>query len=85
MSARVSNCSCPSRVCSGSVLSETDAYDSPRSADEFDSELERLNVSLVLENQSLQSENRQLSSLLKDYEGTLEAVMAKFRAHAVSV
>ena len=52
-------------------------------AEEFDSELERLNVSLVLENQSLQAENRQLSGLLKDYEGTLEAVMAKFRAHAV--
>lgn len=36
----------------------------------------------MLENQSLQAENRQLSGLLKDYEGTLEAVMAKFRAHA---
>lgn len=52
-------------------------------AEEFESELERLNVSLVLENQGLQHENRQLSILLKDYEGTLEAVMAKFRAHAV--
>lgn len=39
-------------------------------------------MNLVLENQSLQQENRQLSGLLKDYEGTLEAVMAKFRAHA---
>ncbi|KAI5480752.1 hypothetical protein MNV49_007158 [Pseudohyphozyma bogoriensis] len=52
------------------------------SQEEFESELERLNVSLVLENQGLQQENRQLSVLLKDYEGTLEAVMAKFRAHA---
>ncbi|GAA6000114.1 hypothetical protein JCM10207_006058 [Rhodosporidiobolus poonsookiae] len=52
------------------------------SQEEFDSELEKLNVSLVLENQTLQQENRQLSSLLKDYEGTLEAVMGKFRAHA---
>lgn len=42
-----------------------------------------MNVSLVLENQALQQENRGLSSLLKDYEGTLEAVMGKFRAHAV--
>ncbi|KAL8293587.1 hypothetical protein RQP46_000288 [Phenoliferia psychrophenolica] len=50
--------------------------------EEFDSELERLNVSLVLENQALQQENRQLSVLLKDYEGTLETVMGKFRAHA---
>ncbi|GAA5920537.1 hypothetical protein JCM1841_003474 [Sporobolomyces salmonicolor] len=52
------------------------------SKEEFDSELERLNVSLVMENQALQQENRQLSSLLKDYESTLEAVMGKFRAHA---
>ncbi|GAA6058424.1 hypothetical protein JCM3770_000465 [Rhodotorula araucariae] len=52
------------------------------SQEEFESELERLNVSLVKENQALQQENRQLSSLLKDYESTLEAVMGKFRAHA---
>lgn len=53
------------------------------SDEHFDSELERFNVSLVQENLALQTENRQLSVLLKDYEGTLEAVMAKFRAHAV--
>ncbi|GAA5921793.1 hypothetical protein JCM3775_001821 [Rhodotorula graminis] len=52
------------------------------SQEEFESELEKLNVSLVMENQALQQENRQLSSLLKDYESTLEAVMGKFRAHA---
>jgi len=52
-------------------------------AEDFESELEKLNVSLVMENQALQQENRQLSSLLKDYESTLEAVMGKFRAHAV--
>ncbi|GAA5910595.1 hypothetical protein JCM8208_007443 [Rhodotorula glutinis] len=52
------------------------------SQEEFELELEKLNVSLVMENQALQQENRQLSSLLKDYESTLEAVMGKFRAHA---
>ncbi|GAA5833432.1 hypothetical protein JCM9279_001521 [Rhodotorula babjevae] len=52
------------------------------SQEDFESELEKLNVSLVMENQALQQENRQLSSLLKDYESTLEAVMGKFRAHA---
>ncbi|GAA5938925.1 uncharacterized protein JCM15063_004366 [Sporobolomyces koalae] len=52
------------------------------SKEEFESELERLNVSLVMENQALQQENRQLSSLLKDYESTLDAVMAKFRSYA---
>jgi hypothetical protein len=48
----------------------------------FESELERLNATLVLENQSLQHENKQLSMLLKDYEGTLESVMARFRTFA---
>ncbi|KAM0791232.1 hypothetical protein ACM66B_005713 [Microbotryomycetes sp. NB124-2] len=52
------------------------------SQEEFESELERLNVQLVLENQNLQQENRQLSALLKDYESTLDTVMAKFRAYA---
>lgn len=36
-----------------------------------------------MENQALQSENRQLSSLMKDYESTLDAVMSKFRSYAV--
>lgn len=55
----------------------------PTTTEEFDSEVERLNATLVLENQSLQQENKQLSTLLKDYEVTLEAVMGKFRSHAV--
>lgn len=67
---------------SSSTARETDEVHDP--TEEFESELERLNVQLVTENQALQQENRQLSSLLKDYESTLEAVMGKFRAHAVS-
>jgi len=51
--------------------------------EQFESELERFNATLVLENQALQYENRQLSMLLKDYEGTLDNVMAKFRSFAV--
>jgi hypothetical protein len=39
---------------------------------------------LVLENQSLQHENKQLGGLLKEYESTLENVMSKFRGVAVS-
>lgn len=65
-----------------STARKTDEVHDP--TEEFESELERLNVQLVTENQALQQENRQLSSLLKDYESTLEAVMGKFRAHAVS-
>jgi hypothetical protein len=45
--------------------------------------LERINAALVIENQTLQHENRQLSMLLKDYESTLEGVMSKFRGFAV--
>ncbi|KAL7420990.1 hypothetical protein Q5752_003874 [Cryptotrichosporon argae] len=54
------------------------------SDEEFHSELEQFASHLVLENQTLQHENKQLNALLKDYEQTLEMVMGKFRgvAHA---
>ncbi|KIO30934.1 hypothetical protein M407DRAFT_35625, partial [Tulasnella calospora MUT 4182] len=50
----------------------------------FESELERMNAALIMENQHLQHENKQLNVLLKEYEQTLETVMSKFRnqAHA---
>ncbi|KAF7303047.1 hypothetical protein MKEN_01268100 [Mycena kentingensis (nom. inval.)] len=50
----------------------------------FESELERTNAQIVIENQTLLHENKQLSILLKEYEGTLETVMAKFRNHALA-
>ena len=50
----------------------------------FSSELEKFASHLVLENQSLQHENKQLGGLLKEYESTLENVMSKFRGVAVS-
>lgn len=40
---------------------------------------------LVIENQTLLHENKQLSLLLKEYESTMETVMSKFRNHAVNV
>ena len=52
--------------------------------EEFQTELERFASHLVLENQSLQFENKQLNALLKEYETTLEQVMGKFRGVAVS-
>ena len=42
-----------------------------------------MNAQIVIENQTLLHENKQLSILLKEYEGTMETVMAKFRNHAV--
>ncbi|KAL1411154.1 hypothetical protein Q8F55_002104 [Vanrija albida] len=54
------------------------------SDEEFQTELEAFASHLVLENQTLQHENKQLNGLLKEYEQTLETVMGKFRgvAHA---
>jgi hypothetical protein len=49
----------------------------------FDSDLERSTVALILENQGLLQENKQLTTLLTEYESTLETVMTKFRQHAV--
>ncbi|MBW0464399.1 hypothetical protein O181_004114 [Austropuccinia psidii MF-1] len=54
------------------------------SQEQFESEVERMNAQLVVENQTLQHENRQLTILLKDYETTLEQIMTRFRNHAHS-
>ncbi|GAA95394.1 uncharacterized protein L969DRAFT_45657 [Mixia osmundae IAM 14324] len=52
------------------------------SQEKFDSDLEKLNATLVLENQALQHDTRALSMLLRDYETSLDTVMAKFRTYA---
>lgn len=43
-----------------------------------------MNAQFIIENQTLLHENKQLSLLLKEYENTMETIMAKFRNHAVS-
>ncbi|KII94032.1 hypothetical protein PLICRDRAFT_79226, partial [Plicaturopsis crispa FD-325 SS-3] len=50
----------------------------------FESELERMNAQVIIENQTLLHENKQLSVLLKEYEGTMETIMSKFRNHALA-
>ena len=52
--------------------------------EEFTSEVEAFASHMVLENQQLQHDNKQLNGLLKEYETTLETVMGKFRGMAVS-
>lgn len=52
-------------------------------AESFESEVERMNAQIVMENQTLLQENKQLSVLLKEYEGTMDNIMSKFRNHAV--
>ncbi|KAF5375233.1 hypothetical protein D9758_000512 [Tetrapyrgos nigripes] len=50
----------------------------------FDSELERMNAQIIIENQTLLHENKQLGLLLKEYETTLDTIMTKFRNHALA-
>ncbi|PVG04556.1 hypothetical protein CPB86DRAFT_692530 [Serendipita vermifera] len=57
-------------------------YNTDVSTELFDSELERSTVALIMENQGLLQENKQLTTLLTEYESTLETVMTKFRQHA---
>ncbi|KAJ3721958.1 hypothetical protein C8R42DRAFT_776301 [Lentinula raphanica] len=54
------------------------------SKETFESELERTNAHIIIENQTLKQENKQLSTLLKEYEATLETIMVKFRNHALA-
>lgn len=42
-----------------------------------------MNAQIIIENQTLLHENKQLSILLKEYEGTMGDIMSKFRNHAV--
>ncbi|CAL1694291.1 unnamed protein product [Somion occarium] len=48
----------------------------------FESELERTNAQIIIENHTLLHENRQLSSLLREYEQTMDTIMSRFRSHA---
>ncbi|TFK41994.1 hypothetical protein BDQ12DRAFT_720014 [Crucibulum laeve] len=54
------------------------------SKETFESELERMNAQIIIENQTLLQENKQLSLLLKEYENTMETIMTKFRNHALA-
>lgn len=53
------------------------------SAETLESELERASAQIIIENHTLQQENKQLSLLLKEYEQTMEIIMTKFRSHTV--
>ena len=57
--------------------------DPASAAETFESEVERMNAHVIIENQTLLHENKQLGLLLKEYENTMETIMTKFRNHAV--
>ncbi|KAI9511736.1 hypothetical protein F5148DRAFT_993377, partial [Russula earlei] len=54
------------------------------SKETLESELERINAQIIIENHTLQQENKQLSLLLKEYEETMETIMSKFRSHTIA-
>ncbi|KAL1950082.1 hypothetical protein VTO73DRAFT_5204 [Trametes versicolor] len=56
-----------------------------KSKEVYEAELERMNAAMSAENQTLLNDNRQLSTLIREYEQTLEKAMEKFRAHAHEV
>ncbi|KAG6843098.1 hypothetical protein H0H93_002259 [Arthromyces matolae] len=45
-------------------------------AEEYEAELDRMNNSMLAENQALQRDNKQLNALIKDYEQTLDSLMS---------
>ncbi|KAI0001765.1 hypothetical protein BJV77DRAFT_1155139 [Russula vinacea] len=53
------------------------------SKENLESELERTNAQIIIENHTLLQENKQLSLLLKEYEQTMETIMSKFHSHTV--
>lgn len=55
------------------------------SSEEYDTELERMNATMTAENLALQHDNKQLNTLIKEYETTLETIMGLFRQRAVSI
>ncbi|KAJ7147545.1 hypothetical protein C8R43DRAFT_1237330 [Mycena crocata] len=51
----------------------------------YDAELERMNSQMTLENIGLQHDNKQLNTLIREYEQTLETLMNTFRNRAKDV
>jgi len=70
-----------SHVASGFSLRR---FNTDISKEVFESELERQNAQIIIENHTLLHENRQLSMLLKEYEHTMETIMSKFRNHSAA-
>ncbi|KAF8630847.1 hypothetical protein AX17_005206 [Amanita inopinata Kibby_2008] len=60
-------------------------FNTDKSQEEYNAELERMNAAIVAENQGLQHDNKQLSGLIKEYEQTLESIMSTFRNRARDV
>ena len=44
----------------------------------YEAELERMNSAIAQENLTLQHDNKQLNTLIKEYEQTMDALMSEF-------
>jgi len=60
-------------------------FNMDKTKEEYDSELDNMNAAMMLENQGLQHDNKQLNALIKEYEQTLETLMSAFRNRAQDV
>lgn len=47
-------------------------------AEEYETELERMNMSMSMENYALQHDNKQLAALIKEYEAGLDGLMSEY-------
>jgi hypothetical protein len=55
---------------------ERNSRSSNAHSEEYDAELEHMNTYMIAENQGLQHDNKQLNTLIKEYEQTLENLMS---------
>ncbi|KIK07997.1 hypothetical protein K443DRAFT_672882 [Laccaria amethystina LaAM-08-1] len=60
-------------------------FNTDKTKEEYETELERMNATMMTENQGLQHDNKQLNALIKDFEQTLETLMSNFRNRARDV
>ncbi|THG96167.1 hypothetical protein EW026_g5619 [Hermanssonia centrifuga] len=60
-------------------------HNQDKSQEDYNTELERMNAQISAENWTLQNDNKQLATLIKEYEQTLENVMTTFRTRANEV
>ncbi|KAJ3551535.1 hypothetical protein NM688_g4644 [Phlebia brevispora] len=60
-------------------------FNQEKSQDDYNAELERMNIQMSAENVALQNDNKQLNALIKEYEQTLENLMTTFRNRANEV
>ncbi|KAJ7600952.1 hypothetical protein C8J56DRAFT_911685, partial [Mycena floridula] len=60
-------------------------FNMDKTKEAYDAELTRMNTVMSAENQALQHDNKQLNTLIKEYEQTLETLMSNFRNRAQDV